>query len=241
MPRHRLLPACAPRVLAALALAAPVLSPALASPALVDEAALRAWVTQQFAATAAREGFTRWEVQLGTVESASTLAPCRRIDPFLPTGLRGWGRTSVGLRCVEGAAWTVLMPMTVSVWGSAPVAVGTLPAGTVLGAQDLQSQELELTREHAASVRDPQALAGRTLMRAVAAGQPVRLDMTRVTTVVNTGDPVRLKLVGAGFAITASGQALASAGEGQPVRVRTELGKILTGVAREGRIIEVSL
>ena len=55
------------------------------------------------------------------------------------------------------------------------------------------------------------------------------------------GDPVRLHLAGPGFSITAGGQALGTAGAGQSVRVRTDLGKILTGVAREGRRVDVTL
>ena len=52
--------------------------------------------------------------------------------------------------------------------------------------------------------------------------------------------PVAARVMG-GFAITASGQALGQAAEGQTVRVRTELGKVLTGVAREGRTVDVAL
>jgi flagella basal body P-ring formation protein FlgA len=59
--------------------------------------------------------------------------------------------------------------------------------------------------------------------------------------VVQAGDPVRLRIAGAGFAVSAAGQALGTAAEGQPVRVRSELGKILTGVARAGRVVEVAL
>jgi flagella basal body P-ring formation protein FlgA len=79
------------------------------------------------------------------------------------------------------------------------------------------------------------------LTRAVAPGQALRVDMVRARSVVQAGDPVRLRIVGAGFAISAAGHALVSAGEGQPVRVRTELGKVLTGVAREGRQVDVAL
>ena len=41
------------------------------------------------------------------------------------------------------------------------------------------------------------------------------------------------------FSITTDGVALAGASVGQPVRVRVESGKILTGTALEGRIVEV--
>jgi flagella basal body P-ring formation protein FlgA len=57
---------------------------------------------------------------------------------------------------------------------------------------------------------------------------------------VGQGDPVKLVGRGHGFSITTDAVALAAATEGQPVRVRLESGKILTGTAHDGRIVEVS-
>ncbi|MFD0669566.1 flagellar basal body P-ring formation chaperone FlgA [Ramlibacter sp. MAHUQ-53] len=237
----------APSPLAALLLAGLAgLSALAAAPARAqvsfDEGVLRAWLQQQLAATAVREGLTRYEVQgLGPVESAATLAPCRRAEPFVPPGLRAWGRVTFGVRCVDGAAWSVLVPAQVAAWGPAVVAAAPLPAGAVLGEADLRVQEVELTREAPGVARDPQALAGKALVRAVAAGQPLRPELARAPAALQAGDPVRLRIQGPGFAITGAGQALAGAALGQPVRVRTELGKVLQGVAREGRVVEVAL
>ena len=214
---------------------------AQAAPLAFDEAALRAWLEPQVAATAAREGFTRYEIRVGTGRAAPS-SSCARIEPFLPAGSRAWGRLSVGLRCAEGAHWTVMRPVTVAVWGPAVVAAERLAPGAVLSAQDLEVQpEVELTSEPPGHAREPDELLGRTLSRAAAAGQPLRPEMTRQTAVVRPGEAVRLQIVGKGFRIDASGQAMQAAGEGQAVRVRTEMGKVLTGTAREGRIVEVML
>ncbi len=212
-------------------------APAAGNP-FPDENALRGFVSQQVAGTLGEQA-SRFDVKLGTVDTQQ-LAPCRKTEPFMPTGARLWGRSSLGLRCVDGATWSVLMPVTVTVWGRAVVAATPLASGTVLQPQDLREQEVDLTREPAGLARDPQQLAGRTLTRNLNPGQTLRADMVRVTTVVQAGDPVRLKVTGSGFSVAAAGQALNSAGEGQPVRVRTELGKIVTGVAREGRQVDLT-
>jgi flagellar basal body P-ring formation protein FlgA len=205
-----------------------------------DEAALRAYVSQQVAAAA--PSLTRFEVQFLAPAMAPVLAPCARTEFFMPAGARPWGRVSVGVRCAQGAAWTVMVAAAVRAWGPALVAQVPLAAGAVPGPQDVREQEAELTREPAAGVlRDPAALQGRALARPIGAGQVLRADMLRVVQVIQAGDPVRLRLGGAGFAVTATGQALAGAGEGQPVRVRTEFGKILTGIARDGRAVDVAL
>lgn len=206
-----------------------------------DENSVRAFVSQQAAAQAAQGGVTRFEVQVGNVEPSSVLAPCRRIELFAPGSARYWGRASVGVRCAEGASWTYLVPVTVRVWGTALVAAVPLAAQSVPVAQDVREQEIELTRESASVLRDASQLQGRTLARAVAPGQALRADMLRATMAVQAGDMVRLRIVGTGFAVDASGQALNAGADGQTVRVRTELGKVVTGVARDGRRVEVPL
>ncbi|HZY18574.1 MAG TPA: flagellar basal body P-ring formation chaperone FlgA [Ramlibacter sp.] len=205
----------------------------------LDENVLRAFVSQQVATAAPQ--LTRFDVQFASVTPRADLAACARTEPFLPAGARPWGRLAVGVRCVEGAAWTLMVPVTVRAWGIALVAAAPLAAGTVPTAQDVREQEVELTREPAAVLREVAALQGRGLTRPVGAGQPLRPDMLRAVPVVQAGDPVRLRIAGTGFSVTASGQALTAAAEGQPLRVRTELGRVLTGIAREGRLVDVAL
>ena len=134
-----------------------------------------------------------------------------------------------------------MLPVVVTAWGRAIVAATPLADGVVLATADLREGEVELTREGAGVTRDAQALAGHTLLRGLQPGQAVRIDMVRATPVVMAGDPVRLRILGAGFVVTSSGQAMNTAADGQSVRVRTELGKVLTGVARDGRQVEVKL
>jgi flagella basal body P-ring formation protein FlgA len=204
-----------------------------------DEPALRAFVSQHVAAAAPQ--LSRFEVQFTPVTPRVDLAACTRTEPFLPPGVRPWGRLAVGVRCVQGAHWTVMVPATVRAWAPGLVAAVPLAAGAVPTAADVQEQEVELTREPGPVLRDLAALQGKSLARAVMAGQPLRADLLRAVQVVQAGDPVRLRIAGGGFTITASGQAMSGAAEGQPLRVRTELGRVLTGVAREGRVVDVTL
>lgn len=204
-----------------------------------DEAALRATVSQHVMAAAPQ--LSRFEVQVQMPQLRADLAPCGRTEPFLPPGARPWGRLAVGVRCVQGASWTVMVPVAVRAWAPGLVAAAPMPVGTVPTAADVQEQEVEITREPGPVLRDAGALQGRGLVRAVQAGQPLRADMLRAVNVVQAGDPVRLRIAGVGFAVQATGQALSAAAEGQPLRVRTELGKVLTGVARDGRIVDVAL
>lgn len=182
----------------------------------------------------------RVEVTLGQLDPRIRLAPCARIEPFLPPGVRLWGRTSIGVRCVEGANWTVSLPVTVSVFGAALVANAPLAAGRAPAEQDFRLEEVDLTRESGNVVTDPAQLANRVLARPLAAGQALRADHLKVPATIASGEPVKVRVIGEGFSIAAEAVALAPAGDGQTLRVRTENGKILSGTVRD-RIVEVRL
>ena len=199
---------------------------------------LRLFVESQ--ATQGVGGGARVEVTLGELNPRLQLAPCARIEPFLPANARLWGRSTIGLRCVQGATWSVQMPVTVRVFGPALVAARPLAANTPLTDADFTVNEVEWTREPQGVATDAAQIDQRVLTRAVATGQPVPLAALRAPQVIAAGDPVKLLGQGKGFAITAQAVALASAQDGQSVRVRTESGRILTGTARTGRRVEVA-
>lgn len=189
------------------------------------------------AAAAAGGAQSRIEVAVSSVDSR--LAPCARTEAFVPHSVRLWGRAFVGVRCLHGANWSIQVPVYVRIYGPALVAVRPLAAGLSVRPEDVTTAEVEWTREPGGVVSQPQQLEGRVLARPVGSGQPIALAALRAPQVVGQGEPVRLIGRGAGFAVSAEGIALASAIDGASVRVRTESGRIVTGTARPGRIVEV--
>lgn len=213
----------------------------------IEQSAATAWSGGRDAATAANAGPAsaaaspmRVEVSVGRLEAAPKLAPCTRMEPFLPPNARLWGRTHVGVRCVDGASWSTYVPVTVSVFGPALVADQPLPAGAIADPQSFRIEEIDLTTVRGQPLSDAASLAGRTLVRPLGAGMVLRADDLRVPQTISAGDPVRIRLVGQGFTISSEGFAVAGAGEGQTLRVRTGQGKLLVGTVRE-RVVEVRL
>jgi len=186
------------------------------------------------------EGASRIDISVGSADSRLQLAPCERTEPFLRSGTRLWGRTFVGLRCAAGAQWTISVPVQVRVYGPALIALHRLPGGQPINEADVRTDEVEWTREAQGVVREVSQLQRRVPSHPIEAGQPIGLAQLSDMAAVSQGDPVKLVGQGRGFSITTDAVALASAPEGQPVRVRLESGKILTGTARDGRIVEVS-
>jgi flagella basal body P-ring formation protein FlgA len=185
------------------------------------------------------EGASRIEISIGEADPRLRLAPCEHAEPFLRSGARLWGRSFVGLRCVSGAQWTISVPVQVRVVGPALVAARLLPAGQVIGEDDVRTEEVEWTRDPQGVARELSQLRQRVPAKRIEPGQPIGLALLSDAPAVVQGDLVKLVGRGNGFSITTDGVALAGASVGQPVRVRVESGKILTGTAREGRIVEV--
>ncbi len=184
----------------------------------------------------------RIEAEAGTLDSRLRLAPCARIQPYLPAGASPWGKTRVALRCLEGpVAWQVQLPVTVRVWARAAVPVAPLPAGARLEGPELQVIETDWAAAPGKPFPSADELSGRVLVRALAAGTPVRPSDLRPRQWFAQGDTVQILALGRGFSVSAEGQALAPGLEGQPVRVRTEAGRVLTALpVAQGRV-ELSL
>jgi flagellar basal body P-ring formation protein FlgA len=176
------------------------------------------------------------DVKIGEWDPRMQLAPCQRAEPVLLPGTRLWGKSQISIRCVAGAQWTVLLPLTVTVYGSGLVAKRNLPSGTPVQASDFDIETIELTRDNAQWVSDVAALDGKTLSRALLLGQAVRTDYLKTPPTVASGDVVKVRVPGEGFSITTDAVALANAAAGQSVRLRTESGKVLSGLVREGYV-----
>lgn len=197
------------------------------------------YVQEQATARVTAEG-ARIEVSVGQLDPRLQLAPCARIEPFIPSTSRLWGRGHVGLRCAEGATWSVQVPVTVRVHGPALVATRPLAVNAPLSAEDFTVAEIEWSRESQGVVTEPAQLDNRVLTRPIFIGQPVPLMALRAPQVVAAGDPVKLLGQGRGFAVSADAIALSGAQDGQLVRVRTDNGRVLTGTARAGRRVEIA-
>lgn len=184
----------------------------------------------------------RLEIEIGKLDPRLRLAPCRQIEPQLPANGLLWGRTRIGLRCVDGERpWQVWLPVLVKVLAPAWVPVRALPAGTVLAAEHLQRAEVDWAAQAALPFTRAEALIGRTLGHALQPGQAVRAGDLRQRQWFAAGDTVQVRARGDGFSVSGEGQALGAGIEGQTVRVRTEAGRVLTGVAVAERQVEVTL
>jgi flagella basal body P-ring formation protein FlgA len=153
-----------------------------------------------------------------------------------------WGRTRLGLRCTEGATrWNVFLPVTVKAFGPAWVLTGNVSSGAVLTQADATEAEIDWAADASSVVADPSLWVGQVAARPLQAGQALRQSMVRAPKLFQAGAQVRVSAEGAGYAVSAGGQALSAGSVGQTVRVRMDNGKIISGVVDENGTIAVKL
>ena len=184
----------------------------------------------------------RVEVVVGQLDPRLRLAPCQRVDPYVPDGMRLWGKSRIGLRCTQGTVkWNVYLPITVKVWGTALVATNGGIVGTVLTPEDLTPAEVDLAEDTSVAVANPELAVGRVLARPLKPGQSLRVSHLKVRQFFSAGETVSVIAQGDGFSVASEGQALNNGYEGQAVRVRTEGGRVVTGQAVGEHRVEMSL
>ncbi len=212
------------------------------SPAAWQAAAERAVALASEAASAVAPPQARITAQPGRLDPRLRLAACGDIQPYLVSGAPAWGRTRVGLRCQQpGVRWNVFLPVTVQVLAPALQLREALPVGARLAASQLTLAEVDWAAAASPPLADAEGLADRVLARAVAAGQTLRAADLQPRRWFAIGDTVRVVAAGRGFSISAEGQALTPGLEDQPVRVRVEGGRVLTGRAVGERRVELVL
>ena len=169
------------------------------------------------------------------------LAACTTLEPFLPTGARVWGRTTVGVRCSGERPWTLYLQAKVSIHATYFLASRSIAPGELLSAADLIARDGDLTLLPQAVITDPAQAVGSVSLMRVSAGLPLRRDMLKSADSVTIGQSVKVVAQGANFAISAEGSAMNNASPGQPVRVKTANGQIIQGIVKDGGTVVIQL
>lgn len=184
----------------------------------------------------------RLDVKVGSLDSRLKLAPCGNVEPYLPPGSKLWGRTRVGLRCVDGQSrWNVSLPVTVNAFGNAWVIKGTVAAGSALTQDDVVEAEVNWAEESSPVIRDRALWVGQIATRQLTMGQTLRQSMVRPAQVFQAGAQIRVVAQGPGFQVSSDAQALSAGVVGQIARVRMENGRVSAGVVLDTKTVKIDL
>ena len=188
--------------------------------------------------------------QIDEIDRRIVLPECAEMEAFLPSGSQLVGRISVGVRCASSSSgeetngrparmkgWSIFVPVQIRISLNLLTSARQLPRGHILQEQDLASQTTESSRP--GGFTDPRQVVGKVLLYSITAGQVLREDMLRQPYSVTQGQIVQLAVQGNGFSIRSEGVALNNASEGQAVQVRVGSGRVISGVARAGSVVEI--
>lgn len=223
---------------AAILLAAPAAF-AQATASRQDGAALRK-VAEHYLQTQSAGLPGKVNVKVGAVDPRLSLAACPAPQAFQQPGARPWGKTTVGVRCTA-PVWQVFLQAQVSVLADYVTAAVPLAQGQAIDAGQLTTMQGDIAAMPNGIITDMAQAIGRTPVVSLPAGAPLRLDSLKSKPVVQQNQTVRIVSRGENFSVTGEGKAIGNAGEGQVVQVRTLRGAIISGTARAGGVVEVTL
>ncbi len=202
-------------------------------------------------------------VSVSPPDARRTLEPCNQMTGFLPPGARLSGKTTVGVRCINGATWQTFLTATVRVEASTWQATRALRAGETIADGDVVQAIAPLTAPDldaaaalartgaaantaAATSRGLAALdgrqpapVGRVALRAVPAGRALIAADVRDEGRINPGDAVKVIYVGNGFSVTSEGHSVGAADPGSNVVIRLAGGALVNGTLRADHLVEL--
>ena len=184
----------------------------------------------------------RAEVVMGSLDTRLRLAPCNQVEPHLPVGTRLWGRSRIGLRCVDGPTrWNVFVPVTVKAWGPAWVVRHPVASGAILTQEDADRAEIDWAEHPSSVLANPALWVGQQAAFALQPGQALRQNMVRAAPAFAAGALVKVRATGTGFQVVVTGEALGPGLTGQNARIRLPGGKVVTGRVRDDQSVELEL
>jgi len=184
----------------------------------------------------------RMEVTVGALDGRVKLAACGNIEAYVPPGSRLWGRSRIGMRCVDGISrWNVTLPVTVRAMGEAWVVRNQVNSGANISESDVTRGEVDWAEEQSPVLADKTAWLGQTASRTLTTGQAMRQGMVRPAQVFQAGASVKIVAQGPGFQISSEAQALSAGVIGQQARVRMDNGRVASGTVLDMRTVKIDL
>lgn len=173
------------------------------------------------------------------IDNRTALSKCLELEPFIPTGGRLWGNTSIGVRCNSPKQWTIYVRVNIQVMADVVHVARPLTRDQPLIAEDVTLQRVNLTLVPEGIFTDPAQVIGKIPVTNLPSGQLLREQSLRLPNVIQRGQKVTLNIKGRGFSVSSEGHALANAAEGQVIQVRNQAGRIISGIARHDGIVDV--
>lgn len=187
-------------------------------------------------------GKSKHFVSAANLDPRLRLQQCQsELEAFSHTAEIG-ARTTVGVRCTAGTAWTLYVPVTVEVEVPVLVLRRALARRARVTLADVEPQVRRLPGSASNFITDIASLQGHRLKRALPAGSAITVDALAPDILVRRGQQVTLIAAVNGVEIRAQGQALTEGGAQERVRVQNvNSRKVVEGIVESDNVVRVGL
>lgn len=176
---------------------------------------------------------------IGAINAGGLPDDCHSLDVTMDANARAWGKTHVNVRCTEGSAWSLYVPVDIHVLVNYVVSARPLAAGQVISSADVRQRQGDLASLPQGVLTDLTQALGQLSRVSLPVNRPLRADMLRQPLVVKQGQNVKVISRGVSFQVSSEGRALNNAAIGQVVQVRLASGQVLSGVAQKDGTIAI--
>jgi flagella basal body P-ring formation protein FlgA len=180
-------------------------------------------------------------VDIQQLDSRVRIAACDMMEGFTVPGSRLWGKTHIGVRCLQAETklWTLYVQADVQVWAEYAVTAVPVSQGALLSPNDVVLQSGDLSKLPAGIITDLSMLEGKQAALNMPLGTVLRPELLKSRPVIMQGQTVQLNSRGEGFVVSADGTALQTANAGQVVDVKVSSGQVIKGVALSSGKVDV--
>lgn len=171
------------------------------------------------------------------------LAACLQpLEVFLPSGANLGIRVTVGVRCTQGAQWTIYLPINIESEVSALVLNKALARTAAITAQDVTSQVQRIQGLGSNAIRSVGELAGQRLKRDLPAGTVLSPSMLQPEMLIKRGQQVTVLAVIGGIEVRTQAVALADGAASSRIRVKNlNSAKVVEGLVDSNSVVRVEL
>ncbi|MEM6512656.1 MAG: flagellar basal body P-ring formation chaperone FlgA [Pseudomonadota bacterium] len=193
------------------------------------------------AATYIKSRIASGNVQSGTLDTRLRLPLCEQpLEPFLRPGTPIKARTTVGVRCGGARPWKVYVPVDLVVVKPVLVPKRVLRVGQIISADDLASDERDVSRMAGGYFADPAEIIGQRVRQQMTAGRIITPTMIEADDIIRRGQSVTLVVKNQVINITMAGKALSDGALNQRIKVENRnSGRIVEGIVRSPEHVEI--
>ncbi len=177
------------------------------------------------------------------LDSRLRLAACAApLEVFLPSGANIGSRVTTGVRCTQGAAWTIYLPVTVESEAPALILNKALARNAAVTSQDIEVKVLRSPGLGTTNLKNATELAGKRLKRDLPSGTVLSAAMFQPEVLIRRGQQVTLVALISGIEVRTQAVALSDGSASARIRVKNlNSAKVVEGTVDSNNTVRVDL